>query len=291
MTFPSAPPPTSPTGEQVTDYYSALGPLLRMAWGDNLHFGYWEGPTDRSSPEEATDRFTDLLAARLRVRPGERVLDAGCGVGRPALRVASATGAQVLGVTISQEQVTRARELAREAGQEESVRFEHGDVMRLPHPAGSFDAVLAFESIVHMDRLTALREMTRVLRPGGRIVLTDTFALGDGPGNPPSAPGTQATADAGEVASIGRLEAYPELVKGAGLELVELTDVTEHTKYTFMRVIDGILRCRREFEREHGVSVEEILDSLKPAHPDVATQGGAEAVGCLVAVARKPLGA
>ncbi|GAA2098394.1 27-O-demethylrifamycin SV methyltransferase [Streptomyces albiaxialis] len=282
MTFPSAPPPTSPTGEEITDYYSALGPLLRMAWGDNLHFGYWDGPQDRSSPEEATDRFTDLLADRLGVGPGQRVLDAGCGVGRPALRVASRTGARVLGVTISREQVGQAVELAREAEMGERVRFEYGDVTRLPHEAGSFDAVLAFESIVHMDRPVALREMARVLRPGGRIVLTDTFPLGDG---------TDGAGDSGDVASFGRFEAYPGLMADAGLELEELTDVTDHTKFTFMRVIDGILRCRREFEREHGVSVEEVLGSLEPAHPGTATQSGGEAVGCLVAAARKPVAA
>ncbi|MGW3567074.1 hypothetical protein ACWDSL_24935 [Streptomyces sp. NPDC000941] len=77
MTSPSAPPPTS---DQVTDYYSALGPLLRMAWGDNLHFGYWEGPSDRSSPQEATDRFTDVLAERLGVGVGCGVSGVGCGV-------------------------------------------------------------------------------------------------------------------------------------------------------------------------------------------------------------------
>jgi ubiquinone/menaquinone biosynthesis C-methylase UbiE len=275
MTSQSAVPPTA---DQVTDYYGALGPLLQMAWGDNFHFGYWDGPSDTSSPEEATDQFTDLLTERLRVGPGDRVLDVGCGIGRPALRVASSTGADVLGITISRQQVEQASQLAETEGMSDQVSFQYADAMNMPFEEASFDAVLAFESIVHMDRPTALREMIRVLKPGGRLVLTDTFPTGD----------DKTGGDAGDVASLGRIEDYPGLVTDAGLRLDELTDVTEHTKFTFSRMLDGVFRCRREFERKHGVSVQEIFDSMKPAHPDVPTVSGTPGVGCLIMVAHKP---
>ncbi|MEU5976594.1 methyltransferase domain-containing protein [Streptomyces sp. NPDC047315] len=283
MTSPSAPLPTS---DQVTDYYSALGPLLRMAWGDNLHFGYWEGASDRSSPQEATDRFTDVLTERLGVGAGSRVLDAGCGIGSPAVRVASSTGAEVWGVTISQQQVGQAVELAERVGLSGRVRFALRDAMETGYETESFDAVLAFESIVHMDRPRALREWKRVLKPGGRIVLTDTFPM-DGAVRRPGD-------TVGDVASMATLEDYPRLLSDAGLELVELTDVTEHTKFTFTRVLDGILRCRKDFEREHGMTVEEVLNAMKPAHPQASQAAGFGAppqVGCLVAVARKPASA
>lgn len=275
MSTSSAVPPTP---EQVTDYYGALGPLLRMAWGDNFHFGYWDGPSDTRSAEEATDRFTDLLAERLRVGPGDSVLDVGCGVGRPALRVASSTGAGVTGITISAEQVEQASELARAADMAGRVRFRYADGMDMPFEADSFDAVLAFESIVHMDRPTALREMRRVLKPGGRLVLTDTFPVG----------GDRAGGEAGDVASMGRIEDYPALVADAGLRLDEVTDVTEHTKFTFTRMLDRVFRCRREFESKHGTTIEQVFASMKPAHPDAVSAGPTPDVGCLVVVAHKP---
>ncbi|MFI0816671.1 SAM-dependent methyltransferase [Streptomyces sp. NPDC021098] len=268
MTSPSPAPP----GGQVSDYYSSLGPLLRMAWDDNFHFGYWDGPSDTSSVQEATDRFTDLLIERLRVGPGDRVLDVGCGIGKPALRVASTTGAGVLGITISALQVEQATEAALAGQLSGRVSFQYADAMNMPFGAASFDAVLAFESINHMHRPTALREMARVLAPGGRVVLTDVTAPDDGcrPENDPEV-----------VTSLTRLTDWPGLIDDAGLVLDELTDVTEHTKDTANRMIDGILKCRREFEERHGVSVQEVLDAAKSALPTVPS------AGCAIVVAHK----
>lgn len=274
MTSPSAVPPTP---DDMADFYNALGPLLRMSWGDNFHFGYWEGPSDTSSVEVATDRFTDLLIERLRVGPGDRVLDVGCGVGRPALRLSSATGASVVGVTISREHVEQAGELARAEGLADRVTFEYGDGMDLPFGAGEFSAVLAFESIVHMDRPVALREMTRVVRPGGRVVLTDVFALsGEG------APQAPADEDSGISSWMRTIDDYPALVADAGLVLDELLDVTKNIEGTFSRMIDGFLRHRRAFEREHGMTLEEVFRT------GAMTNANVPGVGCLVMTAHKP---
>jgi cyclopropane fatty-acyl-phospholipid synthase-like methyltransferase len=272
-TTPPAAPPAGEAG-QISDYYSSLGPLLQMAWDDNFHFGYWEGPADTSSVREATDRFTDLLIDRLEVGPGDRVLDVGCGIGKPALRVATTTGASVVGITISESQVEQATARAVAEGLDSQVTFQFADGMATPFPDASFDAILAFESINHMDRARALCEMHRVLRPGGRVVLTDVTPPSDRTYRPEEEPGV--------VTSLVRFEDWPRLVGDAGLRLEELTDVTENTRGTVNRLIDGILRCRRDFEAAHGISVQEVFDAANAALPTVS------GVGCLIAVAVKP---
>lgn len=105
----NSPPAGPPASDLMADYYRLLGELLQMAWGDNFHLGYWEGPDDTSSVQEATDRLTDVLAARLRVGPGSRVLDVGCGIGSPALRVAATTSAGVFGITTTPSMWSRPR--------------------------------------------------------------------------------------------------------------------------------------------------------------------------------------
>lgn len=74
------------------------------------------------------------LAAALQVMPGERVLDAGCGVGGPMRRIAARTGAKVTGVTINDYQVSRARKHNKDLGLEAITEVIQGNFLELPFP-------------------------------------------------------------------------------------------------------------------------------------------------------------
>jgi cyclopropane fatty-acyl-phospholipid synthase-like methyltransferase len=267
--------------DAMSDYYSATGALLQMSWGDNFHFGYWDGPGDKSSVEEATDHFTDQLMARLKLKPGDRLLDLGCGVGKPARRIAARTGASVVGVTIEPRHVELANEAAREEGLADRVSFRHANAMDLPFEDGSFDAVLAFESIVHMDRAKVLGEVERVLVPGGRLALTDLTPLaGDAPRSYRSMMGAPADDDS-VVATLITAEDWPVLCRDASMELDEVTDVTGNIAPTWTKLFEGFFRVRREFEAKHNITLEELLNTAKA---NTNTNG----IGCLIVAAHKP---
>jgi cyclopropane fatty-acyl-phospholipid synthase-like methyltransferase len=267
----------------MSDYYTAMGALLQMAWGDNFHLGYWDGPSDKSSAEEATDRFTDELTERLRLSPGDRLLDLGCGIGKPARRIAARTGASVVGVTINPHHVEIATEHARAAGMADQVTFQHADAMDLPFQNGSFDAVLAFESILHMDRPTVLQQVQRVLVNRGRLALTDfTRGAGSAPESFRSLTGASPAEElVGAVITLSTADEWPGLCATAALHLDEVTDVTAHTARTWGKLFEGFFRVRREFEARCGITLEEVLDT--------AARGlNADGVGYLIVAAHKP---
>jgi SAM-dependent methyltransferase len=100
---------------------------------------------------------------------GLRVLDVGCGDGAYSL-AAARRGAQVVGVDASRPMLTAARVRANEALLR--VEFEHADAAALPFEEGRFDVALAVTVLCFVpDPAAALREMSRVLAPGGRLVL------------------------------------------------------------------------------------------------------------------------
>jgi ubiquinone/menaquinone biosynthesis C-methylase UbiE len=108
--------------------------------------------------------------SRLKIVPGDRVLDVGCGTGELLARIAAkSSGTRLAGLDPVPEMLARAKE---KLSSEADLRVGYAD--SLPWPDGSFDIVLScnvFHYIQHP--LVAIREMERVLRPGGQMVITD----------------------------------------------------------------------------------------------------------------------
>jgi ubiquinone/menaquinone biosynthesis C-methylase UbiE len=112
--------------------------------------------------------------ATLRLAEG-KVLDAGTGPGTLVRELArSLPGLQVYGIDLSEDMIGLARAHARREQLEERVHFVSGDVAHLPYPDQSFDVVVSTISMHHWHELEQpLRELYRVLRPGGRVWIYD----------------------------------------------------------------------------------------------------------------------
>ncbi|MFQ5967028.1 MAG: class I SAM-dependent methyltransferase [Acidimicrobiia bacterium] len=137
------------------------------------HFGFY--PAGESvSVLEAQLLMEDVLGSRLALPAGSEVLDAGCGQGLVAIRLADRFGYRIVGVDLLATLIDDARANAAEHRLARQMRFITADYADLPLASQSLDGVYTMESLVHAgDYRAALDEFRRVLRPGGRLVLAE----------------------------------------------------------------------------------------------------------------------
>jgi ubiquinone/menaquinone biosynthesis C-methylase UbiE len=155
--------------------HGAFGHL--MAHHNDLFVGQGSVWYDRLSPLLLGRLYRRVVDEVLATQPTGVVLDVGCGPGHLALTLARrAPGLSVRGVDISADMVQRASENAAEAGLTGRVRFDLSERTRLPYESGSVDLAVTTLSMHHWDDVAGmLRELARVVRPGGQIWIYDVW--------------------------------------------------------------------------------------------------------------------
>jgi SAM-dependent methyltransferase len=140
-------------------------PLGTPEYGLQAGYRLWSATYD--APLRLFPVEEPVVRALLATWPAGRVLDAACGTGRYSEWLA-AHGHEVVGVDASPDMLAKARAKLPQA------RFEVGDLAALPLPDASVDAALCALALVHLpDLRPALAELARVVRPGGRVVVSD----------------------------------------------------------------------------------------------------------------------
>lgn len=160
-------PPSPPYIDRLLDRSGEASPFL--------HLGHWDDPANADQDLlAAQQRLNDRVLALGVLADGQRVLDIGCGVGGTIAGLLRAyPRMEVVGVDIGTRQLehTRKRIFGDDMGRVELVR---ADACALPFPAQSFERLLVIEAAFHFSsRRTFLAEASRVLRPGGVMVLSD----------------------------------------------------------------------------------------------------------------------
>ncbi|CAM9308229.1 unnamed protein product [Pylaiella littoralis] len=222
--------------------------ILESYWGEHIHLGYYNEQERKKGAFrkdfiQAKYDFIDEMAKWGGVEAGpetspKKVLDVGCGVGGTSRYLAKKLGPEtsVTGITLSPKQVERATQLAKEQGVP-NAKFQVTNALDMSFEDESFDLVWACESGEHMpDKGKYIEEMTRVLKPGGRLVVA-TWCQRDN-STTPFTPAEEQKLDflysEWTHPHFISINDYAKLMEGTGqLEQVETDDWAEQTTPTW----------------------------------------------------------
>ncbi len=215
---------------------AAVERIYQAAFGDDY-------PAE-AQPNAFYSRTTlQRLASVLGVGPGQLVVDLGCGHGGPSVWVARQTGANLIGIDLSPIGIDLARRRAAEVGLSEQARFEVGDVTATGLPDASCAAAMSLDVLPFLpDKAAALREVARILCPGGRFAFTTWEQRGDS---------ALRTHPLQVVSQSARIADYHPLLEGAGL-VVETYEEPPDWQRQQRALAEGIVAAEAEVTQEMG---------------------------------------
>lgn len=155
-------------------HYDSVTEGWKYILGDNFHFGYFKTPED--DLDQATDNLIDKMASLCVLKPETKILDAGCGIGAPAIYLHHKFGSDITGISTSQRGINLANRRIQGEKYHGKVRFMVADMTMTGFPDQSFDVIWAMESS-HLIKNKSLlfNEFYRLLNPGGHVLISDVM--------------------------------------------------------------------------------------------------------------------
>jgi len=238
------------TNRSVGAYFDLVTDDGRMFYGDSFHFGFFHDGA--ATLEDALHAHTDMVARMARLGGVARVLDVGCGICAPAIRIAGTCSAHITGINISREQVRQAKELIDERRLADRIHVREGNALELDFEDESFDSLICLEvagdiCVTEAQKTRFVDEIRRVLKPGGHIGFSDLAFTGRPNSRDEKAMKMILYHEGREL-----ITDWPALFRGRGFEIVEEHEMIEQTMPTWDHFIAVYEGRRGEVEARYG---------------------------------------
>jgi cyclopropane-fatty-acyl-phospholipid synthase len=195
--------------------------------------------------ETAQQRKFEYISGLLKIQPGESVLDVGCGWGSNMLYLAAHTEGRFEGITLSSQQREELLRRAGERGLSSRIHVDLCHVEELDLPPESIDAILFSGSIVHMRNREQIHGMVaRLLKPGGRLLISDCYFPTQARGNRDSKATDHIFYQTLGYCLLLNLHEELAFIEKAGLDVLHVQDLTSSYALTLQAWINNIRRNR-----------------------------------------------
>ncbi len=222
--------------KNIVDYYAESENAYNDSWDLNnslaIHYGYWDEKVKNFS--QSLVRMNEVMMETADIKPTDKVLDAGCGIGGSSIFLAEKTGCHVTGISLSEQQVSKAQELANKKKVEDKVEFEVMNYCATSFPNQSFDVVWGCESICYADdKEQFIKEAWRLLKPGGRVIIADGFVTDLDNNNHPT---IRSWLDGWQVNYLDSPQRFQEFMKNTGFQNIYFRDISKFTAHSSRRL-------------------------------------------------------
>ena len=260
------------TTSGVGAYFDLITDDARMFYGDSFHFGYFKNEDDSFS--QALDNHTDIVAEMAELGPSTRVLDIGCGICAPAVRIAKRHNCLITGINISAEQVKQAGEMVANEGLSDRITVKKGNALELDFADNSFDSILCLEvagdiCVKAEQKHELVRGLFRVLAPGGHVGFSDLVFTGRPTRDEEKVMRTILYHDGHEL-----ITDWPKIFSEVGFRIKKSMDIIKETMKTWQHSCNVYEKRAPEVEERYGKRIAELTMKHLGRMPEILSKYG-----------------